>query len=58
MDGHKSVRAGQYLSELDIDRIAGDGTVFVAVAGVTDELCVPDAEISLARLPVTENGGR
>lgn len=45
-----------YLCQLHVGRVPQDGAVGLLVAGVADELCVPDAEVVLAVRPLWEDG--
>lgn len=65
--GWGTVAGGTYLCELHTGWIPQDGAVGLLVAGIADELGVPDSEIMLAvdplreygdRRPVVERGGR
>lgn len=65
--GRGTVAGGTYLCELHTGWIPQDGAVGLLVAGIADELGVPDSEIMLAvdplreygdRRPVVERGGR
>lgn len=47
---------GWYLCQLHVGRVSEDGAVGLLVAGVADELRVPDAEVVLAVRPLREDG--
>ena len=43
-----------HLGNFQVGRIAGNGAIFITVAGVAYELAVPDSVIALSRFPLAE----